>query len=307
MNLKEQQYVYEIYKAGSLTKASENLHITQSALSTFLASLEKTLGTKLFTRTNRNLIPTEAGMLYINAAKRMLALKDQFYIDLNLLNEDMSGNIHIGMQRIRSTVLSVRLTSYFAEKYPNISLQVSATKLITLYKMLKDDELDMIMSYYIPELLSSSDYVFYEIMKDPTIIVTGKDLHNRSDEATLQIQPISSMNTPDFTSIPFILLPQGHTMRYQADKIFQYYNFKPHKVIENGSLFTSLQLCSINYGAMLIMKSYLQEIPVKSGFNYYSIMPEKFSLPYGIIIRKDHLNTDFIEELLKYITSFINE
>ena len=67
----ELEYVYEVYKSGSLSKAAEKLYITQPALSMAIKKIESSIGMTLFDRKVRPFQLTEAGWLYINAITRI--------------------------------------------------------------------------------------------------------------------------------------------------------------------------------------------------------------------------------------------
>ncbi len=61
MRLNQIQYVLEIAKTHSFSKASKKLFISQSALSTAVASLEEELGVTIFNRTSRGVFLTDDG------------------------------------------------------------------------------------------------------------------------------------------------------------------------------------------------------------------------------------------------------
>ena len=65
MTLDQINYVLEINKTGSFSRAAENLFVTQSALSLAVQNLEKELGQPLFLRTNRGVLPTDFGKNFI--------------------------------------------------------------------------------------------------------------------------------------------------------------------------------------------------------------------------------------------------
>ena len=64
----------EVVRAGSISLAAENLHITQPAVSQHIASLEEGYGVQLMTRAGRRSLPTEAGMRLYRYAERVEAL-----------------------------------------------------------------------------------------------------------------------------------------------------------------------------------------------------------------------------------------
>ena len=77
MNTKQLHYILAIAEEGGLTAAAEKLHITQPALSKYLAELEKELGTELFFQHKKRYYPTAAGKIYLDAASRIIAVKEQ--------------------------------------------------------------------------------------------------------------------------------------------------------------------------------------------------------------------------------------
>ena len=60
-------YIYEIYKTGSFSKAAKNLYLTQPALSIAVKKEEKELGQPIFDRSSSSIRLTEAGKAYIES------------------------------------------------------------------------------------------------------------------------------------------------------------------------------------------------------------------------------------------------
>ncbi|HOS96452.1 MAG TPA: LysR family transcriptional regulator [Deltaproteobacteria bacterium] len=61
-----------ITKSGSITRTADRLHLAQPAVSHQLAGIEELLGTALFTRTRKRMIPTRAGKMVLHAAETVL-------------------------------------------------------------------------------------------------------------------------------------------------------------------------------------------------------------------------------------------
>ena len=70
MTIQQLTYLLEVYKAGSFSVAAQNLFITQSAISNAVISLEKEIGSPIFVRSKKGLIPTARGLDVISHAKR---------------------------------------------------------------------------------------------------------------------------------------------------------------------------------------------------------------------------------------------
>ena len=83
MDLREQEYVVALAKHKSITKAAEELFITQPTLSIFISRLEERMGIRLFERIGKRFIPTYAGESYLKNARQMLVLENQFHAELS--------------------------------------------------------------------------------------------------------------------------------------------------------------------------------------------------------------------------------
>ena len=83
MNTREQEYMLALDKTRSITRAAEQLHVTQPTLSLFLTNLEKRLGTPLFHRLGKKLVPTQVGEAYLRRAQQIVALKYDFEMEMS--------------------------------------------------------------------------------------------------------------------------------------------------------------------------------------------------------------------------------
>lgn len=141
MNTRYLTYILTIAKRKNMTKAAEELYISQSSLSQYLSKLEKELGTALFFRTKWELIPTPAGELYIEACKKVLAIKEELYQQIKEL--DNGGNIAVGTTSQFGLKMIAEIVPLFKEKYPNFNITVSHGNLPLVKKMLMEETVDV--------------------------------------------------------------------------------------------------------------------------------------------------------------------
>ncbi|MBQ9838866.1 MAG: LysR family transcriptional regulator [Oscillospiraceae bacterium] len=92
MTFQQLKYLLEIYHTGSISKASENLFLAQSSLSTAIANLEEELGCKIFTRSKTGMSPTAEGLQIIERASKIY------------------GEYQLMIQQPKSTVRRVRFS-----------------------------------------------------------------------------------------------------------------------------------------------------------------------------------------------------
>ncbi|GMG85028.1 LysR family transcriptional regulator [Paralimibaculum aggregatum] len=119
-----------VVEAGGITAASQQLGITQSTLSSQLASLERTLGTRLCRRGRGGFRLTREGEVIYRSAERLLGAVDAFGNDVAALRGELTGVLHIGTVDNIASNRDCRLPDAIAEfrrVAPNvqISLRVS--------------------------------------------------------------------------------------------------------------------------------------------------------------------------------------
>ncbi|MGL4914443.1 MAG: LysR family transcriptional regulator [Romboutsia sp.] len=117
MRISSLKYFYEVSELKSISKVSNNLHISQPALSHQLSKLEKELGVKLFERSNRGVELTEKGKILYNYAKEILNSHD------NLLEELSQGEFE--QEEIKISILS---------RYANFLIDSTAKDLGVIFK-----------------------------------------------------------------------------------------------------------------------------------------------------------------------------
>jgi DNA-binding transcriptional LysR family regulator len=103
------KYAVEVERSGSITKAAENLYMNQPHLSKTIRELEETLGTPIFRRTSRGILPTKAGSEFLAYAKNILA---QMEMIENLSNGDSSSKIELRVTAPRASYISYAFTEY---------------------------------------------------------------------------------------------------------------------------------------------------------------------------------------------------
>ena len=90
------RYFVEMAKVGNMSKAADNLHVTQPTMSRQLKELEAELKVKLFYRTNYSIRLTDEGLLFFNRAVDILDLVSKTKEEFVKKENTQSGNLFIG-------------------------------------------------------------------------------------------------------------------------------------------------------------------------------------------------------------------
>lgn len=134
----------KVAETGSFTRASEQLSLTQSAVSQHIGQLEQQLGVRLFDRSNHRVQLTREGETVLKYAKRMMALYN------NLVREISSEKQHITSLTIgithtaESNPIAEALAKYVSV-HSGFKITVVTDSISNLYDRLKTYELDMII------------------------------------------------------------------------------------------------------------------------------------------------------------------
>ncbi|PTE06156.1 LysR family transcriptional regulator [Mesorhizobium helmanticense] len=107
---------------ASMTAAANALHLTQGAVSQQIKRLEEVLGCGLFERDRRGLRLTRAGERLLGKARRLLALNDEIWTEMN--GNAVAGEVRIGVPYdLVGTLLAPVLKTY-AETYPQVEISL---------------------------------------------------------------------------------------------------------------------------------------------------------------------------------------
>lgn len=109
------------HRLGSLTKAAEEMHITQSAVSVLIRQLETQLGVSLFDRTTRSLQITVAGKEALPSALRILHDLDHFSSRLRGIATVTRGEVSFAATLAVAGALMPQILSRYRDLYPDIT------------------------------------------------------------------------------------------------------------------------------------------------------------------------------------------
>ncbi|MBI2468161.1 MAG: LysR family transcriptional regulator [Candidatus Rokubacteria bacterium] len=132
MDLRQLEVFAQVVETRSFSRAAEALHLTQSTISEHVRLLEDEVGTRLFDRLGRETVPTRAGELLYDYARRILALRTEARQALEQFLGRVSGVLQVGASTIPGEYVLPPLIGRFREKFPQVSiaLQIGDTRRI---------------------------------------------------------------------------------------------------------------------------------------------------------------------------------
>jgi len=114
----------KVVELGSFTAAARQLQLSVSSISQIVAKLEDELQVKLLNRSTRSIGLTEAGKIYFQGCRRMLAEASQVHEQLYAFNNTPIGILRIGCSSTMAQNVLSAMTSEMSREYPGLSVNL---------------------------------------------------------------------------------------------------------------------------------------------------------------------------------------
>ena len=136
---------YVVAKNKHMTRASEELHISQPAISQSIKKLEDQLGGALFLRSNKGMELTEEGKMFYEYVKGALELITNAENEFTSFKDLSKGEIKIGCSTTLTKLVLMDVLKEFHKDYPNISINITNGLTKDLINDLKLGKLDLVI------------------------------------------------------------------------------------------------------------------------------------------------------------------
>jgi LysR family nitrogen assimilation transcriptional regulator len=147
MDLRQLKYFVKIVEQRSMSRASVELHVAQSALSAQIATLETRMGQKLLVRRSTGVFPTEAGQALYKHAVAILRQVERATHDVERFGNAVSGPASLGLPVVVEDLLALDLFVAARAKFPQVKLHLLEGMSHLLKEMVLQGRLDMTVTY----------------------------------------------------------------------------------------------------------------------------------------------------------------
>lgn len=225
----------------SFTRAATRLGIAQQYLSQQIARFERDLGVRLFDRSTRSVLLTDAGRALLPEVLDLLSRVERAERKTQLASRGESGNIAIGCGSYAVESILPALLSVFHERYPNVTISLHDHHSVDQLDALRRDEIDVALVLLPPD----SDDLVVETITEDGFVVAIAATGAKALKAPVALEA--------FRDRPFIATPRWTSPRlYDVKaKLFDDAAFVPNTVIVATQLSTILGLVAAGVGAFL--------------------------------------------------------
>ena len=143
MNLRQIEFFVQVADAGSFSRASAAIGLTQPAISRQVSALEHELNLRLLHRNGRGIVLTEAGQRFLVYARGILHQLDGARHAVTGSETDLAGKVAIGLPPSLGQVLTLPLVKAFRERYRSAELAIMEALSVPLQERLLAGRLDV--------------------------------------------------------------------------------------------------------------------------------------------------------------------
>ena len=126
MEIRTLRYFLAVAREENMSRAAEQLHLTQPTLSKALKALEDELGKKLFIRHSFSIALTEEGVLLRNRAEDLVTMADKIEHEFLSLDEITGGDIYFGLAESYQIRYLAREIREFKKIYPDLRYHITS-------------------------------------------------------------------------------------------------------------------------------------------------------------------------------------
>ena len=243
MELRQLRAVEAVARHRHFTRAAEELHVAQSALSHQIRRLEQELGTALFERTSRRVSPTEAGQAIAARARRVLAEVDGARQEVDELRGVLRGRIWIGALRPAGDLDVPGLLARFSQTHPGIEVGLREGIAADMLRFLAADELDAAFCLLAGEI--SDDFAVERLSEDEVVAAFAPD----------RAPPAPRVGVADLRRRAIVAPRRGSAITSVVNELFADAGEPLRLALESGDLFLLRSLAARGFAVAILPRS----------------------------------------------------
>jgi len=240
----------QVAESGSFTRAGEQLGYTQPTVSVQIRQLETELGVRLFDRIGTTIRLTDKGHETLALAQQIRHLCQEMTLTSH---QERPVCIHLAMADSLIEPMFLTGLASFRENHPHISLKVTAAGTDTLFRMLDQNEADIVCT--LDSHIYNTNYVIAGEEQVGVHFVVAA-MH------PLAAQPCATLK--DLVNLPFLLTEKGMSYRRLLDEALAQRSMEIHPIFEIGHPDIICQLVAQGLGASFL-PDYVTEDAVQRG------------------------------------------
>lgn len=208
----------------NFSRAAEELHMTQPAVSQYIRQLEEIIGTRLLQRTNKYVKLNRAGEIVYHHAKEILSLYTRMQTLVDDLTEKASGTLYIGASHTFGEYVLPWMIATLKKRYPEIEPSVMIGNTEEVVNLVSSQQLE---AGIVEGKLMNEKLTKQKLSGDRMVIVASPN------------HPLVSQRSPitkeQLSKETWLAREKGSGTREAMDEMFELFDITPQSILQFGS------------------------------------------------------------------------
>ena len=240
MEVHQLRYFVTAARVGTITRAAENLYVSQPALSEQVRKLERELGTALFERLGRRLVLTAAGEALLPHAERALFEVEEGRMRVREVLGLRRGRVAVGIIPSVAANLLPETLAAFRRGHPGVELVLREEPSAICERMVHAGELDLAVI----RLPAGRRDLEYRSLAAEQMVALVASTHRLAGRRTVQ--------TLELAEEDFVAVKPGSGMRELMVDVCRQAGFEPRITVESSQLISVLGLVQAGVGVTIL-------------------------------------------------------
>ena len=238
MELRQLRYFVKVCELRSMGRAAVELGVVTSALSQQISRLEGELSTRLLQRSSTGVIPTDAGLAFLQQAQLTLRHADEAVRAAPQAR--LSGQVSVGRAPPTAAVLGLPLMRAMRARYPDVRLHLVESLSGHLASMLQARQLDLAVLF---KTDTPRRWSIEPLLDESLFVLAARELPQQPVAAEVQLAQLAE--------VPLIMPSAGHGLRAALAAAFERVGIAPRVVAEIDGLALLMDAVRAGLGATI--------------------------------------------------------
>lgn len=281
----------DLVDTGSFSASAERNGITQSAVSQQIKSLENKFGVTFFERGKKNFSVTPEGMVFHEAALRILEIYRNIDAELHAVRNEVGGPLRV------ATVYSLGLHELpplikdYRSRFPQVELSLHYKKNQDVYQEVLDDHVDIgVVAYPKPR----RGLVVETFAQDKMVLIVAPS-HPLNGRSKIKVQ--------DLNGQPLIAFEPDLPTRKAVDQLLREHDVEVELTLELDNIETVKRAVEVESGIAIVPRNSVAEEVAAGQLCAIEIADADMWRPMGTVLRRGRTITPALREFLETLRS----
>ncbi|MDH5359750.1 MAG: selenium metabolism-associated LysR family transcriptional regulator [Gammaproteobacteria bacterium] len=291
------QVFHTVAKLLSFTKAAEELHMTQPAVTFQIRQLEEHFNTRLFDRTHNRISLTEAGSKVYDFSDRIFILNAEMENAVREITGEISGVLILGASTTIAEYMLPSLLGDFKRKYPDVSIRLKVSNSDGIVSMVENNTIDLGV---VEAPVSNKNLSVETCRTDQMVLIVPPD-HELASEEVFDLRRL-----PDF---PYICREEGSGTREVLRESMTHIGHEQQElqvVMELGSPEAIKGAVEAGMGISILSRSTVSKELALGSLVAINVSPA-VERPFSFVHQKQKFRLRAMEELLQFAREYCKE